>query len=89
MENKTSDFFQKNFPLTQKKDFEKKEIAQKENGIPATEFEDPLLLKKQGLPYFRKKDISYYKKLIGDERYMDHAIRRIAMELSHFLFRDS
>ncbi|GIX43395.1 MAG: hypothetical protein KatS3mg129_3128 [Leptospiraceae bacterium] len=49
---------------------------------------DPLVLKKQGITYFQKKDISYYKKKIIDEKYMEHAINRIAMELSHFILKD-
>lgn len=53
------------------------------------EFEqDPMVLKKQGIEYFRKKDISYYKKKIIDENYLEHAIQRIAMELSHFILKD-
>ena len=46
---------------------------------------DPVLLKKQGLPNPAPRDISEYKKKILDEKYMEHAINRIAMELSHFL----
>jgi Zn-dependent oligopeptidase len=50
--------------------------------------QDPLVLKKQGITYLQKKDISYYKKKIIDEKYMEHAINRIAMELSHFILKD-
>ncbi|MFN3603331.1 MAG: hypothetical protein ACK4UJ_01340 [Leptonema sp. (in: bacteria)] len=50
--------------------------------------EDPMVLKKQGLDYLRRKDISYYKKKIIDENYMEHAIQRIAMELSHFIIKE-
>lgn len=50
--------------------------------------QDPMILKKKGLEYFKKRDISYYKKKIIDENYMDHAIQRIAMELSHFILKD-
>lgn len=46
---------------------------------------DPVLLKKKGSPDPRPRDISEYKKKIVDEKYLDHAIDRIAMELSHFL----
>ncbi len=52
------------------------------------EKEDPLVLKKQGISYLQKKDISYYKKKIIDEEYLEHAINRIAMELSHFILKD-
>mgnify|MGYP001030544528 CR=1 FL=1 len=52
------------------------------------EIEDPLVLKKQGISYLQKKDISYYKKKIIDEEYLEHAINRIAMELSHFILKD-
>ncbi len=52
------------------------------------EWEDPLVLKKQGIAFFKKKDISYYKKKIIDEKYMEHAINRIAMELSHFILKN-
>jgi hypothetical protein len=52
------------------------------------ETEDPLVLKKQGISYLQKKDISYYKKKIIDEEYLEHAINRIAMELSHFILKD-
>ncbi len=48
---------------------------------------DPLLLKKRGLSDIRSRDISEFKKKILDDKYMDHAINRIAMELSHFLLR--
>ncbi|MCS7205521.1 MAG: hypothetical protein NZ853_07475 [Leptospiraceae bacterium] len=51
-------------------------------------YEDPLLLRKQGLNYIKKKDIEYYRKLLLDEKYLDHAIRRIAMEISHFILKD-
>lgn len=52
------------------------------------EWEDPLVLKKQGIAFFKKKDISYYKKKIIDEKYLDNAINRIAMELSHFILKN-
>ncbi len=50
--------------------------------------QDPMILKKQGIEYLKRKDISYYKKKIIDENYLDHAIERIAMELSHFILKD-
>ena len=46
---------------------------------------DPILLRKKGLSGERPRNISEYKKKILDDRYMEHAINRIAMELSHFL----
>ncbi len=48
---------------------------------------DPVLMKKIGARDYRSRDLSYYKKKIKDREYMDHAINRIAMELSHFLSR--
>lgn len=48
---------------------------------------DPVLLKKQGLAGTLNRDISEYKRKIRDDSYIDHAINRIAMELSHFLAR--
>ncbi len=48
---------------------------------------DPILMKKKGLPNPQPRDISVYKKKIVDENYLEHAIDRIAMELSHFLSR--
>lgn len=70
----------KNLSLNQKDFYE----SDKDEDID----EDPMVLKKQGIEYFRKKDISYYKKKIIDENYLDHAIQRIAMELSHFILKD-
>ncbi len=52
------------------------------------DYEDPAILKKQGILYLQKKDLSYYRKKIVDENYMDHAINRIAMELMHFILKD-
>jgi len=46
---------------------------------------DPVLMKKKGLSNTEPRDISIYKKKIVDENYLEHAIDRIAMELSHFL----
>ncbi len=48
---------------------------------------DPVLMKKIGAQDFRPRDLKYFKKKILDKDYMDHAINRIAMELSHFLSR--
>ncbi len=46
---------------------------------------DPILLKKKGVNRPVPRTISEYKKKILDDTYMEHAINRIAMELSHFL----
>jgi hypothetical protein len=48
---------------------------------------DPVLLRKKGLVDDRPRDIASYKQRIVDESYLDHAINRIAMELSHFLVK--
>ncbi|MCB1164920.1 MAG: hypothetical protein KDK37_11070 [Leptospiraceae bacterium] len=45
---------------------------------------DPVLLRKQGVD-MATRDISIYKEKIVNDDYMEHAINRIAMELSHFL----
>lgn len=47
---------------------------------------DPLLLRKQGQE-IQSRDVTVYKNKIIDDDYMEHAINRIAMELSHFLAR--
>lgn len=48
---------------------------------------DPVLVKKKGWGEYEPKDISNYKKKIMDDTYLEHAIDKIAMELSHFLSR--
>lgn len=48
---------------------------------------DPVLLKKIGQSVDGSKDLRYYKEKIADKKYLDYAINRIAMELSHFLSR--
>jgi len=48
---------------------------------------DPILLRKKGLSNSNPKDIETYKQKIVDDDYLDHAINRIAMELSHFLVK--
>ncbi len=48
---------------------------------------DPIILRKAGINK-RNKDkyeIKKYKKKLDDPRYMDFAINKIAMELTHFL----
>lgn len=46
---------------------------------------DPVLMKKKGVARPQERDITYYKERIRDKKYIEHAINRIAMELSHFL----
>ena len=54
-------------------------------GVPDTEYgPDPVLLKKQGMPS-ESRNIEVYRQKIADEDYLNHAINRIAMELSHFI----
>ena len=48
---------------------------------------DPVLMKKKGISVALDKNLKDYKKKINDDNYMEHAIDRIAMELSHFLAR--
>lgn len=48
---------------------------------------DPVLMKKIGAQGDGERDLSFYKQKILDDDYIDHAINRIAMELSHFLSR--
>ncbi len=46
---------------------------------------DPVLLKKIGRTDDSPRDLGTYKKKVADKQYMEFAINRIAMELSHFL----
>lgn len=46
---------------------------------------DPIILRKQGVSNSEKKKFDLYKKRLDDPSYMDFAINKIAMELSHFL----
>lgn len=48
---------------------------------------DPVLMKKQGQLRSEPRDIREYRRKISDKDYLEHAIDRIAMELSHFLSR--
>lgn len=45
---------------------------------------DPLMMRKTGQKRSRVK-IATFKKRLKDERYIDHAIDKIAQELTHFL----
>ena len=46
---------------------------------------DPVILRKKGLGATAKKKFTYYKQKVDDPGYMEFAINKIAMELSHFL----
>ncbi len=46
---------------------------------------DPIILRKKGVTSTAKKKFDLYKKRLDDPNYMDFAINKIAMELSHFL----
>jgi hypothetical protein len=48
---------------------------------------DPVLMKKIGKTDNSPRDLGQYKERIADRHYIDFAINRIAMELSHFLSR--
>ncbi len=63
-----------------------KETLEKDREVLDEEFGyDPVVLRKQGIMSNHHRDISSFKRKIIDDRYMEHAINRIAMELSHFL----
>ena len=63
-----------------------KTLLDQDNSVPGGRFgPDPILSKKKGLAQPAPRDISTYKKKIMDDKYMEHAINMIAMELSHFL----
>ncbi|MCG6140886.1 hypothetical protein EHQ23_08280 [Leptospira bourretii] len=46
---------------------------------------DPVLLRKRGMASTIQKKFENYKKKIDDPAYMDYAINKIAMEISHFI----
>lgn len=46
---------------------------------------DPVLLRKRGMANTIQKKYKNYKKKIDDPAYMDYAINKIAMEISHFI----
>ena len=48
---------------------------------------DPLLYRKQGLGSTLSRNILEYKKKINDEKYIQYAIDKIALELMHFLVK--
>lgn len=48
---------------------------------------DPVILRKRGAARKLEKKFELYKKKIEDKGYMDFAINKIALELTHFLSR--
>ena len=46
---------------------------------------DPVILRKRGLQATQNKKFKNYKSKIDDQDYIDFAINKIALELSHFL----
>ena len=46
---------------------------------------DPVILRKRGLQHTKNKKHKDYKSKINDPQYIDFAINKIALELSHFL----
>ncbi|ASV11543.1 MULTISPECIES: hypothetical protein [Leptospira] len=54
-------------------------LAESENFGP-----DPVILRKRGMPV-KKRKFEDYKKKLEDPSYIDFAIDKIAMEISHFL----
>jgi hypothetical protein len=69
-----------------------KEVTMKETTTPKYPFPvsekygpDPILLRKKGLSNTNKKEFDDYKKMVDDPGYMQFAINKIALELSHFL----
>ncbi|MCB1140691.1 MAG: hypothetical protein H7A24_07950 [Leptospiraceae bacterium] len=54
--------------------------------IPEMEFgPDPIILRKRGLARNIRTKFDLYKKKIEDPSYMEFAINKIALELTHFL----
>ncbi|MBW7858092.1 MAG: hypothetical protein H3C43_07365 [Leptonema sp. (in: Bacteria)] len=65
-----------------------KETLEKDKEVLDEEFGfDPVVLRKQGIVPDDHRDITSFKRKIVDKKYMEHAINRIAMELSHFLVK--
>ncbi len=46
---------------------------------------DPVMLRKRGMSASMEKKYKNYKKKVDDPAYMDYAINKIAMEISHFI----
>ena len=46
---------------------------------------DPVLLRKRGMSDTIEKKFRNYKKKVNDPAYMEYAINKIAMEISHFI----
>ncbi len=54
--------------------------------IPESEYgPDPVILRKRGLARNTHSKFELYKKKLNDPYYMEFAINKIAMELTHFL----
>jgi hypothetical protein len=48
---------------------------------------DPMILRKRGISRVAREKFELYKKRIEDPQYMEYAINKIAVELTHFLSR--
>lgn len=46
---------------------------------------DPMILRKRGISRVAREKFELYKKKIEDPDYMEYAINKIAVELTHFL----
>jgi len=46
---------------------------------------DPVMLRKRGMSASINKKFENYKKKVDDPAYMEYAINKIAMEISHFI----
>jgi len=54
--------------------------------VPESEYgPDPVMLRKRGLARNTHTKFELYKKKLNDPYYMEYAINKIAMELTHFL----
>lgn len=46
---------------------------------------DPVLLRKKGMSESMQKKYKNYRKKLADPAYMDYAIHKIALEISHYI----
>jgi hypothetical protein len=54
--------------------------------VPESEYgPDPIILRKRGLARNIRNKFELYKQKVDDPSYMDYAINKIALELTHFL----
>jgi hypothetical protein len=61
-------------------------LYSKGNQGPVHEYgPDPVILRKRGISRVAKEKFELYKKKIEDPDYMEFAINKIALELTHFL----